>query len=49
MDFALFFPHDYSPPLPHEYQFNLDTYAGRLFESRRRLAVARQAGARNSN
>jgi acetyl esterase/lipase len=27
---ALFFPKDYSPPLPHEYQFNLDTDAGRL-------------------
>jgi acetyl esterase len=25
---SLFFPADYSPPLPHEYQFNLDTPAG---------------------
>jgi acetyl esterase/lipase len=25
---ALFFPADYDPPLPHEYQFNLDTPAG---------------------
>jgi acetyl esterase len=25
---SLFFPADYSPPLPHEYQFNLDTAAG---------------------
>ena len=25
----LFFPADYSPALPHEYQFNLDTAAGR--------------------
>jgi acetyl esterase/lipase len=25
---GLFFPADYSPPLPHEYQFNLDTAAG---------------------
>jgi acetyl esterase/lipase len=24
---SLFFPPDYSPPLPHEYQFNLDTPA----------------------
>ncbi|MFM9843728.1 MAG: alpha/beta hydrolase [Dongiaceae bacterium] len=27
---ALFYPADYEPPLPHEYQFNLDTEAGRL-------------------
>ena len=27
---ALFFPADYEPALPHEYQFNLDTEAGRL-------------------
>lgn len=26
---TLFFPADYRPPLPHEYQFNLDTAAGR--------------------
>jgi acetyl esterase/lipase len=26
----LFFPADYQPPLPHEYQFNLDDEAGRL-------------------
>jgi acetyl esterase/lipase len=26
---SLFFPPDYVPPLPHEYQFNLDTEAGR--------------------
>lgn len=25
---SLFFPADYSPPLPHEYQFNLDNPAG---------------------
>ena len=25
---SLFFPTDYNPPLPHEYQFNLDTPAG---------------------
>ncbi len=27
---SLFFPKDYAPPLPHEYQFNLDTDAGKL-------------------
>lgn len=27
---ALFFPEDYTPPLAHEYQFDLDTAAGRL-------------------
>jgi len=27
---ALFFPDDYAPPLPHEYQFDLDTEAGRI-------------------
>lgn len=27
---SLFFPDDYSPPLQHEYQFDLDTEAGRL-------------------
>lgn len=26
----LFFPSDYKPPLPHEYQFNLDNDAGKL-------------------
>jgi len=26
---TLFFPEDYRPPLPHEYQFHLDTGAGR--------------------
>ena len=26
---ALFFPKDHAPPLPHEYQFNLDSEAGR--------------------
>ncbi|MBK9334231.1 MAG: alpha/beta hydrolase [Ignavibacteria bacterium] len=26
----LFFPKDHTPPLPHEYQFNLDTDAGKL-------------------
>jgi acetyl esterase/lipase len=27
---SLFFPKDYTPALPHEYQFNLDTEAGQL-------------------
>jgi acetyl esterase/lipase len=27
---SLFFPADYQPPLPHEYQLNLDDEAGRL-------------------
>jgi acetyl esterase len=27
---ALFFPADYEPPLPHEYQFNLDIEAGQI-------------------
>jgi acetyl esterase len=27
---TLFFPSDYTPKLPHEYQFNLDTEAGQL-------------------
>lgn len=27
---SLFFPDDYAPALPHEYQFNLDTAAGQL-------------------
>jgi acetyl esterase len=26
---TLFFSDDYAPPLPHEYQFNLDTRVGR--------------------
>jgi acetyl esterase len=28
---ALFFPADHRPPLGHEYQFDLDTEAGREF------------------
>jgi acetyl esterase len=27
---SLFFPDAYTPPLPHEYQFNLDIEAGRI-------------------
>lgn len=34
---VLFFPDDHSPPLPHEYQFNLDTEAGQT-------ALARSVG-----
>jgi hypothetical protein len=28
--FQGFFPENHAPPLPHEYQFNLDTEAGKL-------------------
>ncbi len=31
---TLFFPEDHEPPLDHEYQFDLDTAAGRLFLER---------------
>ncbi len=31
---ALFFPDDHQPPLHHEYQFDLDSPAGRLFLDR---------------
>jgi acetyl esterase/lipase len=31
---SLFFPNDYAPPLPHEYQFNLDSRAGQEALSR---------------
>ena len=27
---SLFFPNGYTPPLPHEYEFNLDTEAGQI-------------------
>ena len=41
---GLFFPADYDPPLPQEYQFNLDTSAGRqAFE--RMLAFIESANA----
>lgn len=42
---TLFYPPDHQPPLPHEYQFNLDTSDGQLFLEhmlrflRRRLAA----------
>lgn len=45
---TLFFPADHEPPLGHEYQFDLDTDAGRLFLERmlafleRRLAEPTQ-------
>ncbi|HZP19725.1 MAG TPA: alpha/beta hydrolase [Bauldia sp.] len=38
---ALFFPDDTTPPLPHEYQFNLDTDAGRLALDRMLAFLAR--------
>jgi acetyl esterase/lipase len=37
----LFFPKDYAPALPHEYQFNLDTEAGRLALERSAAFLAR--------
>lgn len=37
---SLFFARNYTPPLPHEYQFNLDTEAGRL-ALERKLAFLR--------
>lgn len=38
----LFFASDYKPPLPHEYQFNLDNEAGRLALERSVAFLARQ-------
>ena len=38
----LFFPADHRPPLPHEYQFNLDNEAGRLALERSLAFLARQ-------
>ncbi len=44
---SLFFPANFAPPLPHEYQFNLDTDSGRLALQRSvrflRWAVENQA------
>jgi acetyl esterase/lipase len=37
----LFFQSDYQPPLPHEYQFNLDNEAGRLALDRSMAFLAR--------
>ncbi|MFN0191021.1 MAG: alpha/beta hydrolase [Aestuariivirga sp.] len=37
---TLFFPNDYAPPLAHEYQFNLDTDAGKLALERSLAFVA---------
>jgi acetyl esterase/lipase len=37
---SLFFPDDYSPGLPHEYQFNLDTDAGKLSLERSLMFLA---------
>jgi acetyl esterase/lipase len=39
----LFFPSDHRPPLPHEYQFNLDTGPGRLALERSLVFLGRQA------
>jgi acetyl esterase/lipase len=38
---ALFFPEDRKPPLPHEYQFNLDSDAGREALERKLRFIAR--------
>jgi hypothetical protein len=38
----LFFARDLAPALPHEYQFNLDSEAGRLALERSLAFVARQ-------
>jgi len=40
---TLFFPRDHQPPLSHEYQFDLDTAAGRLALSRSTAFIARVA------
>ena len=37
---SLFFPEDYKPPIPHEFQFNLDTDEGRLALERTMKFVA---------
>jgi acetyl esterase/lipase len=37
---TLFFPDHHSPPLPHEYQFDLDSEAGRLALTRSRKFLA---------
>jgi len=41
---ALFFPDERAPPLPHEYQFNLDDEAGREALERLSAFLAREAG-----
>lgn len=40
---SLFFPDDYKPPLPHEYQFNLDTEAGQTALERSVAFLARKS------
>lgn len=40
----LFFPDGYSPPLPHEYQFNLDTEPGKQALGRMPAFLARMTG-----
>ena len=39
---ALFFPSDTTPPLPHEYQFDLDNEAGKLALERSLAFIAAQ-------
>lgn len=41
---ALFFPDGHAPPLPHEYQFNLDTEAGQRALRQAAAFVREQAG-----
>ena len=41
---TLFFPGDREPPLSHEYQFDLDTDAGRLFLGRMLAFLERRLG-----
>ena len=43
---ALFFPDEQVPPLPHEYQFNLDTEAGQIALQQAVAFVREQAGPR---
>jgi acetyl esterase/lipase len=40
---SLFFPTDYMPALPHQYQFNLDTEAGRTALERSVAFIARRS------
>jgi acetyl esterase len=42
---TVFFPADHQPPLGHEYQFDLDTLAGRLFLERMLAFLAQHLGA----
>jgi hypothetical protein len=40
---GLFYPRDYKPALPHEYQFNLDTAAGKAALERSLQFLAEQS------